>query len=72
MAARRPYMGYGSAKPIPMAPSQRAPLPPPPDGQAPVRLAIGDDEPPYDVMTDVDDEGNSRMFYDIMKRKGFL
>lgn len=44
MAARRPYAGYGSAKPPAMAPSQRAPLPPPPDGQAPIRLPIGGDQ----------------------------
>ena len=53
LAARRPYQGYGSSKPQ-MAGGQRIPMPPPPDGQVPVRLPIGAQPVPDEMVQDED------------------
>ena len=57
MAPRRRMSGYGTA-PIPKPTGGSFPLPPPPDGKPPVRLALGQspEQAPMEDMSGQSDE----------------
>jgi hypothetical protein len=61
MPPRRRMMGYGTA-PIPKPQRSGFPLPPPPDGKPPVRLALGQQPAPEQAPTeDMTGESDEQM-----------